>query len=424
MQRRVREAIGQEPYLGFSALGDVYLAGLEPPRPPPVVAAPQPPPPVPALRLSEAAEAWDRTKDTTNLAVLEAFIARYKDTFYADLARARVDDLKKQQVALAPPPAKSEPAPAAKKTPGLIDQTLGIVLPPPSKQAPLNAPAGRCDGAQIAVGTANERRCVKPGAGKTEWFKDCPACPEMVVVPAGRFTMGSPAAEPERSDKEGPQKTVVFQKPFAVARVEVTIEQFDAFVTAAGQSPPGDCRTTDNIGRADRNYRDPGYGMTPIHPAACISWEDAVAYTAWLSKTTGKKYRLLSEAEWEYSARAGSTTAFWWGNEIGTNNANCHRCGSMWDSKQTAPVGSFASNAFGLHDMHGNVWEWVADCWNTYDSAKSDGWATADYQECHRAHRGGSFPEYSRFARSASRSVFAPNTRHYNGGFRVARTLD
>ena len=161
-----------------------------------------------------------------------------------------------------------------------------------------------------------------------------------------------------------------------------------------------------------------------------MSWNDAKEYVAWLSKLTGKPYRLPSEAEWEYAARAGTQTAYSWGDEIGKGNANCWVCGSDWDRK-LAPVGSFAPNAFGLYDMHGNVWEWVEDCNNNnYDGAPTDGSAwTVDIMgpqggSCvFRVNRGGAFNNDFRGLRSASRSFNSPETSWNTLGFRVARTL-
>src|SRR5262245_8167224 len=187
----VRAAIRQEPYLGFSALGDVYLAGKG--EQPTAAIAPQ--------KLSEAGEAWTVVKDTTSIAALELFIERYKDTYYAGLARLRIEELKTKvalAVSTAPPPAAKEAKPAAVITPA------------------------RCDGIEITVGQ-HERRCFKPGAGKTDHFKDCATCPEMVVIPAGSFTMGSPATEPERYNDEA-QVRVSIPAPFAVGRYTVTFD--------------------------------------------------------------------------------------------------------------------------------------------------------------------------------------------------------
>jgi formylglycine-generating enzyme required for sulfatase activity len=155
-----------------------------------------------------------------------------------------------------------------------------------------------------------------------------------------------------------------------------------------------------------------------------VSWDDAQQYMAWLSRRTGKTYRLLSEAEWEYAARAGSAdTAYFWGDEIGDGNANCDGCGSQWDGKQTAPVGSFAASPFGLHDMNGNVFEWVQDCYQPYGEAPSDGSARTS-EDCKlRIVRGGSWLDEPRDLRSAVRFRNPPDVRYNSVGFRVARTL-
>jgi formylglycine-generating enzyme required for sulfatase activity len=155
-----------------------------------------------------------------------------------------------------------------------------------------------------------------------------------------------------------------------------------------------------------------------------VSWDDAQQYVKWLSERTGRPYRLLSEAEWEYAARAGSTKAFSWGDNIGEGNANCDGCGSKWDNKQTAPVGSFKANAFGLHDMHGNVFEWVQDCWNAnYDGAPTDGSARTDGTCTSRVLRGGSWSYAPRALRSAARERRPANAQSSARGFRVGRTF-
>ncbi len=188
----------------------------------------------------------------------------------------------------------------------------------------------------------------------------------MVVIPAGSFMMGSPASEEGRSDDEGPVHRVMISHPFAVGKYEVTREEFGRFVSATGRSMGNSCYTFEDgkwQKRSGRSWQNPGYRQTGRDPVACVTWEDAQAYVRWLSGETGKQYRLLSEAEWEYAARAGMTTAHSWGDSIGRNRANCRKeCGDNYD--YTAPVGSFAANGFGLHDMHGNVWERVEDCWH------------------------------------------------------------
>jgi formylglycine-generating enzyme required for sulfatase activity len=230
----------------------------------------------------------------------------------------------------------------------------------------------------------------------------------MVVLPAGEFMMGSPADEKGRYGDEGPQHQVVIGKHLSVSRFEVTFEEWDACVTLGGcdQLPP-----------------DQGWGRG-TRPVINVSWDDAQQYIAWLSRRTGRTYRLLSEAEWEYAARAGSDRAYPWGDDIGRGNANCFDCGSDWDGRQTAPVGSFAANAFGLHDMHGNVWEWVEDCYQrNYYSAPSDGSARSSFNCSPRVLRGGSWDTYPQGLGSAYRGMSSPVYRGVWIGFRVARTL-
>ena len=155
-----------------------------------------------------------------------------------------------------------------------------------------------------------------------------------------------------------------------------------------------------------------------------VSWDDAVAYVHWLSVNTGKRYRLPTEAEWEYAARAGTTTRYSWGDEIGSNLANCNGCGSRWDDEKTASVGSFPANAWGLHDMHGNVWEWVQDCWNgSYQGAPEDGSAWERGNCSRRVLRGGSWCYNPRFLRAADRNRKSSGRRISYLGFRIARTV-
>jgi formylglycine-generating enzyme required for sulfatase activity len=239
-------------------------------------------------------------------------------------------------------------------------------------------------------------------------FQECTRCPVMVVVRPGEFMMGSPDDEKVRPGVEYPQHKVVFGNGFAVAKFELTFEEWDACV---------------DHGVCDPHISASGWGRGR-QPAINVSWDDAKTYVAWLSRITGKTYRLLSEAEWEYAARAGSQTAYPWGNEIGKGNANCNGCGSHWDHKQAAPVGQFPANAFGLHDMHGNVWEWVEDCYHeNYNQAPTDGsaWTTGDCST--RVVRGGSWVNDPVDLRSADRVWYTPNGRGYFLGFRVGRTL-
>ena len=262
--------------------------------------------------------------------------------------------------------------------------------------------------------TPERERALRPGDSFRECANDCP---EMVVVPAGEFTMGSPATEKGRGN-EGPQHSVAIPRPFAVSKFEVTFADWDACVAVGGC--PHEDRASDHEDRAS----DSGWGRGR-QPVIGVSWDDAQAYVAWLSWMTSKTYRLLTETEWEYSARAGSQAAYSWGDEIGKGNANCNGCGSQWDNKRTAPVGSFAANAFGLHDMHGNVWEWVEDCdHENYNGAPKDGSAWIEEGECgRRVRRGGSWNSYPRGLRAARRDTFRTYIRGYNLGFRIGRTL-
>ena len=174
-------------------------------------------------------------------------------------------------------------------------------------------------------------------------------------------------------------------------------------------------------GRSDRGW---GRGGRPVID---VSWEDAEAYVAWLSRETGESYRLPSESEWEYAARAGTTTRYSWGQDVGRNRANCRDCGSRWDGDQTAPAGSFAANGWGLHDMHGNVWEWVADCWHeNYARAPRDGTAWTSGGNCgRRVLRGGSWSNTPVYLRSANRNnLRCRRAQRRQRGFRVSRTFD
>ncbi len=251
--------------------------------------------------------------------------------------------------------------------------------------------------------TAEAEQALNPKDAFRECAKDCP---EMVVVPAGKFMMGSP--EGQGTDDERPQHEVTIAGPFAVSKLEVTFDDWDACVAY------GDCPHAGDSGW--------GHGRQPV---INVTWDDAQRYVAWLSKMTGKPYRLLSEAEWEYAARAGTQTVYSWGDEIGEGNANCDGCGSQWDGKQTAPVGSFAANAFALHDMHGNVFEWVEDCMHgNYEGAPEDGSAWTEGGDCNnRALRGGSWFGNSDFLRSANRGGYSTDGRNVIVGFRVGRTL-
>ena len=232
--------------------------------------------------------------------------------------------------------------------------------------------------------------------------------PEMVVIPPGNFRMGCVSGV-DCYDDEKPVHEVTIPAAFAVSKYEVTFAQWEACVSTGGCSH----RPEDQVwGRGNR-------------PVIDVSWVDAQEYVRWLSEQTAGEYRLLSESEWEYAARAGASTAYSWGSEVGSGRANCRGCGSQWDATQTAPVGSFGENGFGLHDMHGNVLEWVQDCWNeSYSGAPSNGSAWQSGACSLRALRGGSWYADPKSLRSASRRKLGPALGRIDIlGLRVARTL-
>jgi formylglycine-generating enzyme required for sulfatase activity len=293
-----------------------------------------------------------------------------------------------------------------------------------------------------------ERRV--PGAGVA--FQDCwlergqRMCgPEMVVVPAGEFMMGAAQSEIDALSKEykdwaesfkyeAPQHKVAIAKPFAVGRFAATFGEFSAFVNETGHKVPDEAFTFEGGRwemRKGRSFRNPGFAQDDTHPVVCVNWEDAKAYLKWLSAKTGKDYRLLSEAEWEYSCRAGTSTPFWWGGSISTEQANydgnaAFGRGEKGEYRQrTVPVKSFQPNPWGLYQVHGNVWEWCEDCWNdSYNGAPADGvaWTTGDRGS--RVLRGGSWFYLPAFLRAAARDRYGSTLRLDYAGFRVARTLN
>lgn len=236
-------------------------------------------------------------------------------------------------------------------------------------------------------------------------FRDCETCPEMVVVPAGSFVMGSDGPH----KYESPARQVTIAEPYAIGRFEVTFDEWAACVAAGGCAHEPD----------DHKW---GRGTRPV---INVTYADARTYVTWLSAHTGKSYRLPSEAEWEYAARGGTTTEFWWGDEVGENLANCRDCGSEWSAKGSGPVGSFEANPFGLYDTAGNVWEWVHDCWQeSHAGNPADGSPRPETDCRYRTMRGGSWYYFSKNSRSAWRFRNDARVKSYGIGFRVARDLD
>ena len=233
--------------------------------------------------------------------------------------------------------------------------------------------------------------------------------PLMVLLSAGRFRMGC-LSEGGCRDNEGPVREVTVTAPFALSKYEVTFEQYNRFA-ATVERPLAE--------------RPTGWQQDAGQPVANVSWEDASAYAQWLSEQTGAGYRLPSEAEWEYAARAGGSAAYSWGNEVGSQLATCNGCGSAWDNDRPAPVGTFAANAWGLHEMHGNLWEWVQDCQSdSYQGASADVAARLSGDCDSRMLRGGAYNSSPEVIRAAAREWDNRLIRDMTTGFRVAMTVD
>jgi formylglycine-generating enzyme required for sulfatase activity len=272
-------------------------------------------------------------------------------------------------------------------------------------------------------------------------FRDCPSCPKMLVIPSGSFDMGSPAAEIGRKKDEEPVHLVNIGT-FALGKTEITRGQFAAFVKETGYSTGNKCWSILDGKYEERsgNWQKFGYSQNDQHPVVCINWHDAIAYTKWISRKTGKKYRLPTEAEWEYAARGETRTARYWGN---SPNGACkyanaadktakelikisaswsiHNCADGF--AYTAPAGRFKTNAFGLNDMLGNVWEWVEDSYHdSYQGAPADG-SVWEGEGKKRVLRGGSWYDAPKYVRAAGRDKTAPARRYDNFGFRIARML-
>ena len=286
-------------------------------------------------------------------------------------------------------------------------------------------------------------------------FRDCPDCPEMVAVPSGSFLMGSPSYEGGRRDNEGPQRRVVFNRGFAVGRFPVTVDEFRAFVYATGHRMGDVCNGGDgSLERSLGSFESPpgfapGFTQSGKHPVVCVSWYDAKAFVVWLSKKTNKTYRLLTEAEREYVARAGTTTPFWWGSGITPSQAlydtrlmQAPASGNAVFSRPMAklelnlaraepPIGSTAAvdqyqpNDWGLYQVHGNIAEWTEDCWTPTIASSSSSPAAVSVENCStHVLRGGAW-SYPPAALRAAFREYAPSDGRYNHvGFRVARDTE
>lgn len=371
---------------------------------------------------------WDSIKNSTYAADYEAYLKQYPNGRFAALAKTRLDRIKASAPAQASAPAtaaapakpepkaqaKTEPPPAAPAKPPAQAAAQNATPAPPAASGS-GQPRTRAGGA-ISQGTvtfpaegkegkdgkeAPASAAARPAEAKGSESRDCPQCPVMVSLNPGAFTMGSNTSDPA----EKPPHHVNVGHAFAIGKYEVTVEQWNACADANA---------------CPRIATNPPEAKTA--PARDISWDDAQQYAAWLSKTTGKSYRLPTEAEWEYAARGGTSSAFWWGDRMSKGNANCKDCGDPWSDAAPANVGSFAPNPFGLHDMNGSVWEWVADCWHSsYKNAPTDGRAWDEPACTARVIRGGSWREGATYMVSSTRFKYSTSVRQSQNGFRVVR---
>ena len=337
---------------------------------------------------------WESIKDSTYAGDYEAYLKTYPNGRFAPLAQARLARLRAAASATVPGKAPAAPAQAPSSP---------YVRPAPAPAAPAAPAPAQPPAAASKAPPAAVTEPVRPASPGAHEIKDCAACPTLVAIAPGSFMMGTNSDDPS----ERPVHRVTIGHPFALAKYVVTVAQWNACVAA------GACARL-----AGDN------GTSPNAPVHDVSWDDAQQYAAWLTKVTGKPYRLPTEAEWEYAARAGTTTRYWWGDDMRTGNANCKDCGQPWRVDAPADVGTFAANPFGLYDMTGGVWEWVSDCWhNSYKNAPADG-RSWDEPYCQsRVIRGGSWRDGATYMLSATRFKYDSGVRYTANGFRVARDL-
>ena len=325
---------------------------------------------------------------------------------------------------------KTTPAPApAAPTPPAAPKTASAE-PAPTKAPPAAAAAPASDpNIKLGMLTDAAERELRVG----DRFKECETCPEMVVMPRSEFVMGSAPGQPGHEPDEAPAHKVVFGTRLAVARYSVSVGEYETFVALTGYRPGAGCRIFDGgqwSERGNLSFRNPGFTQGPDHPVVCINWSDAKAFTDWMTARMNADYRLPTEAEREFFTRAGSTTAFWWGNDIEPGKASYDWSNVFGGSSRAEPrrgtfaVNAFQPNAWGLFQVHGNVSEWVEDCWNdTYKGAPADGsaWTSGDCKR--RVLRGGSWGYAPKDIRSSYREGATLSNRNFNFGFRVVRVL-
>lgn len=362
-----------------------------------------------AAQLAETA-LWERLRGSSRTEDIDAFLRFYPNSRYTPAAERRLAELRspaatgggpvvagqavvgqagagqapvQTQSTPATPPARAGSAPATPPSPG--GDRLALLQPPPRA-----APEGR---AMPAPSPATAER----------YFQDCPQCPWLVRLPAGTLMMGQAAGDPAAQ----PVRRVTL-RPFALGKYPVTVAEWKACAA------DGSCGALPRLTIAE--------DATPLHN---VSWDDAQQYTAWLSRTTRRAYRLPSEAEWEYAARAGTQTRYWWGDQLGVAQANCADCGGGQDARGPMPVDSFPPNAFGLYGMLGGVAQWVQDCWVlNYQGAPVDGSARESRGCMRRVLRGGSFRSGREEILPVARNFYDGPVRYQANGFRVARSLD
>ena len=279
-----------------------------------------------------------------------------------------------------------------------------------------------------------------PGSTAGTALRDCPTCPLMMVLPTGRFQQGSAGDVDEVSRFASPRHAVVIGRSLAMSSNEVTVGEFREFIASTQHQIAG-CNTYDGRWefRQDASWQAPGFAQSDMHPVTCVSWDDAAAYVAWLTAKSGHVYRLPSSAEWEYAARAGSDAELPWGATAAAACADAnvadYSAAQRFPGWQvfpctdnyvnTAPVGSFKANAFGLHDLLGNVFEWVQDCWHDdYTAAPADGSAREEAGCSERELRGGSWFSAPRYVNAAYRNRFEHGYRSSSIGIRVVREMD
>nr|WP_179745622.1 SUMF1/EgtB/PvdO family nonheme iron enzyme [Paraburkholderia bryophila] len=344
---------------------------------------------------------WNSIKDSNYPGDYEAYLKAYPNGRFATLAHARIDRLRAASAASAPTSAAA-PSTAPIAAPQAVKPATPAATPaqdhPRPAPTPTAAPAPPA--APPAVAVAQKPAVHPPSAGES---RDCATCPIMIPVPAGAFAMGSNTDDPS----EKPVHHVTIGAPFAIGKFPVTVDQWNACVAANA------CQKL-----------TPENNPNKAAPARDLSWDDAQQYVKWLSKITGKPYRVPTEAEWEYADRGGTATKYWWGDQMRKGNANCKDCGDPWHKEGPEAAGSFAPNPLGLYDMNGGVWEWTADCWhNSYQGAPVDGHVW-DSPGCDmRVIRGGSWREGGDYMLSATRFKYSSGVRQSQDGLRVVKDL-